>query len=147
MILRRVIFLLGLCAMVLSAGVAEQAHAQADFVESGSDAGLTLEGYMAKAGPGAKLIAAGKLKIDKHRMACGRRPTVIDPKFDSWGGAYPGYLILMAITLLSSMPSPCVSGWSSPMPLAPAAAQRSTSRTASSPQAGLTEQSPTRRRG
>ncbi len=92
--LRRVIFLLGQCALVLSAGAAGQAHAQADFVETGSDAGLTLKGYMAKAGPDAKLIAAGKLKIDKHRMACGRRPTVIDPKFDSWGGAYPGYLIL-----------------------------------------------------
>jgi len=92
--LRRVIFLLGQCALVLFAGAAGQAHAQADFVETGSDAGLTLKGYMAKAGPDAKLIAAGKLKIDKHRMVCGRRPTVIDPKFDSWGGAYPGYLIL-----------------------------------------------------
>ena len=36
--------------------------------------------------------------------------------------------------------NPCVSGWSSPTPLAPKAAQRSISLSASSPQAGFTEQ-------
>ena len=32
--------------------------------------------------------------IDGQRMRCGRRPTVMNPKFDSWGGAYPGFVIL-----------------------------------------------------
>ena len=94
MILRRVMSTVGLCVAFMTAGAAGQVHAQADFVEAGTASGLTLQEYMAKAGPDAKLIAAGKLKIDRHPMACGRRPTVIDPKFDSWGGAYPGYLIL-----------------------------------------------------
>ena len=40
------------------------------------------------------------------------------------------------------MSKPWVSGWSSPIPRKPAAAQRSTSATAASPQAGLTEHKP-----
>ena len=27
-------------------------------------------------------------------MNCGKRPTVLNPNFDSWGGAFPGFLIL-----------------------------------------------------
>jgi len=55
---------------------------------------ISLEDYMKEVGPRAKLIAAGKLVIDGKRMRCGKRPTVMDPKFDSWGGAYPGFVIL-----------------------------------------------------
>ena len=58
------------------------------------DLDLSLEDYLKEAGPDAKLVQAGKLKIDGQTMLCGRRPTVIDPNFASWGGAYPGYLIL-----------------------------------------------------
>ncbi len=59
-----------------------------------SDLDLPLEDYLKEAGPKAKLVGAGELKIDGNTMLCGRRPTVIDPGFASWGGAYPGYLIL-----------------------------------------------------
>ncbi len=42
----------------------------------------------------AKIIPAGKLKIDGTRLICGRRPTVLDPTFDDYGGAFNGFIIL-----------------------------------------------------
>lgn len=88
------VFLIGL-------GHAAIAHAQSDFVFSQgrvtqpqSDLDLPLKDYLAAAGARAELIQPGDLKIDGHTMICGKRPTVIDPEFSSWGGAYPGYLIL-----------------------------------------------------
>lgn len=63
-------------------------------VRAQSDLNLPLKDYLAAAGPRAELIKPGELKIDGHTMFCGKRPTVIDPEFSSWGGAYPGYLIL-----------------------------------------------------
>lgn len=77
------------------------ALAQSDFMFSHgrlmvpqSDLDLPLKDYLAAAGSRAELIEPGELKIDGHTLVCGRRPTVIDPEFSSWGGAYPGYLIL-----------------------------------------------------
>lgn len=78
----------------LAAGLTGSAHAQLRLFQPQSDLDLSLPEYMAKAGPDARLVDAGKLKIDNHRMICGKRPTVIDPNFDSWGGAYPGFLII-----------------------------------------------------
>ena len=94
MSLRTNCVLSALFAMIALVAVCGIAHAQSDFVTPGSDLDLSLPDYLAQAGPGAKLVAAGKLKIDKHRMVCGRRPTVMDPNFESWGGAYPGFVIL-----------------------------------------------------
>ena len=59
-----------------------------------SDLDLPLEAYLKEAGPDAKVVPPGKYRIDGYKAECGRRPTVIDPNFDSWGGAYPGYLIM-----------------------------------------------------
>ena len=42
----------------------------------------------------AKIIPAGKLRIDGTRMICGRRPTVMDSKFSDFGGAFDGFIIL-----------------------------------------------------
>ena len=56
--------------------------------------GPTVEEYMKEAGPDAKLIAQGALKIDGRTVNCGKRPTVLNSNFDSWGGAFPGFLIL-----------------------------------------------------
>jgi hypothetical protein len=56
--------------------------------------GPTVEEYMKEAGPNAKLIAQGALKIDGRTVNCGKRPTVLNSNFDSWGGAFPGFLIL-----------------------------------------------------
>ena len=91
---RFVTFAAGLCVAVLLIVTMRQAQAQTDLVEAGSGLDLSLAEYLAKAGPSAKLIEPGKLRIEGHRMVCGKRPTVIDRKFESWGGAYPGYLIL-----------------------------------------------------
>lgn len=58
---------------------------------SGPD--ISLEDYLKEVGPEARLVAPGAFVIDGIRMTCGRRPTVVYSKFDSWGGAYPGFLI------------------------------------------------------
>ena len=57
-------------------------------------AGPTVKQYVTSAGGRAKIIAPGKLVLAGRRMICGRRPTVLDPNFVDFGGAYPGFLIL-----------------------------------------------------
>src|SRR5262245_58285704 len=42
----------------------------------------------------AKVVRPGSLKIDGRAVNCGTRPTVLNSNFDSWGGAFPGFLIL-----------------------------------------------------
>ena len=56
----------------------------------------TITEYVELAGPDARIVPYGKLRIAGRRVACGRRPSVMDPGFDSWGGAYPDqrYIIL-----------------------------------------------------
>ena len=56
--------------------------------------GPTVGEYLKDAGPDAKLVAHGALAIDGRTVNCGKRPTVINDNFDSWGGAFPGFLIL-----------------------------------------------------
>ena len=41
-----------------------------------------------------KLVPHGALKIDGRTVNCGKRPTVLNSNFDSWGGAFPGFVIL-----------------------------------------------------
>ena len=60
----------------------------------GGSSGPTLDEYLKEAGPGAKLVAQGELKIDGRPVNCGKRPTVLNSNFDSWGGAFPGFVIL-----------------------------------------------------
>ena len=105
MSLRVAIFAGVLCAATLLAGAWRPALAQFDLQSAGSDLDLSLADYLAKVGPDAKLIEPGKLKIDDHRMICGKRPTVMDSNFESWGGAYPGYLILNP-DRLKTLPTP-----------------------------------------
>ena len=57
-------------------------------------AGPTAKQYVSSAGGRAKIVASGKLVLAGRRMICGRRPTVLDPNFIDFGGAYPGFLIL-----------------------------------------------------
>lgn len=58
----------------------------------------SIEEYAKEAGEGAKIIPAGQLKLNGYRAICGRRPTVLNPGFDDYGGAFPnanpGYIIL-----------------------------------------------------
>ncbi len=67
--------------------------AQSRMAEAAED-GPTPEEYVAQAGPGAKIVPAGRLTIDGRVVRCGNWPTVIDPNLDDYGAAYPGFLIL-----------------------------------------------------
>jgi hypothetical protein len=62
--------------------------------EGSTVTGPSLEEYLKQIGPDGKVIAHGQLKIDGRGVNCGKRPTVLNPNFDSWGGAFPGFLIL-----------------------------------------------------
>jgi hypothetical protein len=76
------------------AGLGGQALAQ-EFVYRGTaGSGPTVEEYLEQVGPAGKAIAHGQLTIDGKAVNCGTRPTVLNPNFDSWGGAFPGFLIL-----------------------------------------------------
>ena len=59
----------------------------------GDSAGPTVEEYL-KESPQAKLIPFDQFKIDGRSVNCGKRPTVLNSDFDSWGGAFPGFVIL-----------------------------------------------------
>jgi len=89
-------YFLTVCGLVLAlcGGASRDASAQ-EFVYRGSAAdGPTIEQYAEEIGPAATVIGHGELKIDGKRVNCGTRPTVLNPNFDSWGGAFPGFLIL-----------------------------------------------------
>ena len=62
--------------------------------EGSTTDGPTVEQYMKDAGPNLKFFAYGSLKIDGNSVNRGERPTATNPNFDSWGGAFPGFLIL-----------------------------------------------------
>jgi hypothetical protein len=86
------------CAMGLALSLAGTGRARAqDWVgdaEGSTTDGLTVEQYLKEGGPDVKFVAHGALKIDGKSVNCGKRPTVLNPDFDSWGGAFPGFLIL-----------------------------------------------------
>lgn len=66
-----------------------------EFVYRGNSAtGPTVAQYLEQIGPAGKEIPHGQLKLDGKSVNCGKRPTVLNPNFDSWGGAFPGFLIL-----------------------------------------------------
>ena len=54
----------------------------------------TPEDYASKAGPDARVVPAGRLRIGGIPIQCDDRPTVANPNFDSWAGAYPNFIIL-----------------------------------------------------
>ena len=93
---KRAIF--GLAAAVVAltglAGLSGPAYAQ-EFVYRGNAAKApTVDQYLEQVGPAGKAVPHGQLKIDGKSVNCGKRPTVLNPNFDSWGGAFPGFLIL-----------------------------------------------------
>jgi hypothetical protein len=85
--------LLGVLIFAAGAFQPVAARAQESTFLSGSS-GPTVDDYLKEAGPQAKLIGRGELKIDGKTVSCGKRPTVLNPSFDSWGGAFPGFVIL-----------------------------------------------------
>jgi hypothetical protein len=80
--------------LVFYAALATDARAQEWVYESSTTSGPSVQTYMMEAGPDAKLVAHGMLKIDGKSVNCGKRPTVLNANFASWGGAFPGFLIL-----------------------------------------------------
>lgn len=54
----------------------------------------TVREYLSTAPAGTTLVPAGKLKLNGRSARCGKHPAVMDPKFDDFGGAYPGFVIL-----------------------------------------------------
>ena len=68
------------------------ASAQEHAFLQGTD-GPTIDEYV-KQWRNAKVVPPGSLKIDGRTVNCGKRPTVLNSYFDSWGGAFPGFLIL-----------------------------------------------------
>ncbi len=50
--------------------------------------------YMARMGEGAKIIGAGAFTVEGRTFVCGRRPTLLAPKFEDYAAAFPGYLIV-----------------------------------------------------
>ena len=83
-------------ALAIAVGVASPGvgHAQEWVYEGSPNSGPSLDDYLKSVGPDGKLIAHGALKLDGKAVNCGKRPTVLNPNFDSWGGAFPGFLIL-----------------------------------------------------
>ena len=82
---------LALCAVQASA---VRAQDWSGSTEGSTTSGPTVEAYLKEAGPDAKLVNQGALKIDGRPVNCGKRPTVLNSNFDSWGGAFPGFVIL-----------------------------------------------------
>ena len=83
-------------AFAIALGLASPAAASPGMVgQRGLDRlGPSIDEYLKEVGPDGKFIAHGALKIDGKSVKCGKRPTVFNPNFDSWGGAFPGFLIL-----------------------------------------------------
>ena len=65
----------------------------------------TADEYVAHVGGDTKIVPSGQLTLDKRRVMCGHRPTVLDNKLDDYGAAYPGFLILNP-KLMSKLSSP-----------------------------------------
>jgi hypothetical protein len=79
-----------LCAANPLAGNAQEWSGR----EGSTTSGPSLEQYLKQIGPDGQVVAHGQLKIDGRAVNCGKRPTVLNPNFDSWGGAFPGFVIL-----------------------------------------------------
>jgi len=97
MVSGRVIFRLAAVAALALAGLSGlngAARAQEFVYRGGTANGPTVEQYLEQVGPSGQEIPHGSLTIDGIRVNCGTRPTVLNPNFDSWGGAFPGFLIL-----------------------------------------------------
>ena len=85
--------LAGALIFAVLAAFSGRVYAQ-EWVFKGSTTGPTVDLYLEEAGPDASIVEHGALTIDGRRVNCGKRPTVLNPNFDSWGGAFPGFLIL-----------------------------------------------------
>ena len=67
---------------------------------------ITVRDYLAEAGGIARYVPAGRLRLAGRRVMCGRRPSIQDPEFDTWAGAYtnPGFIIVNPIYMDQERP-------------------------------------------
>ena len=93
---RRSVFLAPLCAAMLGILLLSAPALAGEWPnrEGSTTRGPSVEEYLEQSGADAKLVNHGALKIDGKAVNCGKRPTVLNPNFDSWGGAFPGFVIL-----------------------------------------------------
>jgi hypothetical protein len=75
-------------------GLAVWVGASLTAVSSAESDPPTPEEYVRHVGAGATIVPPGQLKLDRFRLWCGQRPTVMDNQLDDYGAAYPGFLIL-----------------------------------------------------
>lgn len=54
----------------------------------------TPQDYIERNGGGATIVAAGKMTLDGHRVACGKSATVLDPNLNDYAASYPQFVIL-----------------------------------------------------
>ncbi len=54
----------------------------------------TPQDYVERNGGGAKIVPAGKLVLDGHRMSCGHWATVLDPNLNDYAASYPQFVTL-----------------------------------------------------
>jgi hypothetical protein len=96
MLSKRTLAVLGVALLVVAGAVYPPAIKAQDWAgqEGSTTNGPTVQDYLNQAGADAKFVEHGALKIDGRAVNCGKRPTVLNPNFDSWGGAFPGFLIL-----------------------------------------------------
>jgi hypothetical protein len=59
-----------------------------------AEGGPTPEEYVRQVGGDARIVPAGMLAIDGHKVICGTRPAVLDSNLDDFAAAYPTFLIL-----------------------------------------------------
>ena len=86
--------LLAAAAFAGAVSMAQSVTAQEFVFRGGGAKAPTVEQYMDRAGAQTKEVPHGAMVIDGIPVNCGTRPTVLNPKFDSWGGAFPGFLIM-----------------------------------------------------
>jgi hypothetical protein len=82
------------CGACPTVSLAEWPLTQWSGKEGSTTSGPSLDEYVKEVGADVQVIPQGQLKIDGMSVTCGKRPTVLNPNFDSWGGAFPGFMIL-----------------------------------------------------
>ena len=87
------VFAIGLGVLGGNMLVSGDAGAQSSIPYGGN---ITVKQYIREAGGIAKYVAPGRLRLAGRRVGCGRRPSILDPEFDTWAGAYtnPGFIIV-----------------------------------------------------
>lgn len=94
---------LGICGAVVALSLVAPAAQADDYVAAGATP--TAEEYVAQVNPNATIVESGNLILGGHKVSCGVRPVVLDPKLDDFAAAYDGFILLNP-TKLEGLPPP-----------------------------------------